>query len=141
MGFENRPATPDELRAMERLVEEALDAGAIGLSVGLEYPPGNLATREELVALCRVVSRHDGLYAIHVRNQDHGYLAAVAEAIDVAEQSGARLQISHIPPHRDTTPPGAAETAVAMVRAAHSRGVDVTFDVHPYLWGLTFPTA
>ena len=141
MGFDNRPATPDELRKMERLVEEAMAAGAIGLSVGLEYPPGNLASRDELVALCRVVARHGGLYAIHMRNQDHGYLAAVDEAIDIAERSGARLQISHLPPHRDTTPAGAAEAAIDLIRAARSRGVDVTFDVHPYLWGLTFPTA
>jgi N-acyl-D-aspartate/D-glutamate deacylase len=141
MGFANRPATPDELRQMEGLVDEAMASGAIGLSVGLEYPPGNLASRDELVALCRVVARRGGIYAIHMRNQDAGYLDAVAEAIEVAERSGARLQISHLPPHRDTTPPGAAESALGLVRGAQGRGVEVTFDVHPYLWGLTFPTA
>src|SRR6266545_625915 len=85
MGFANRAATPDELRQMEGLVDEAMVSGAIGLSVGLEYPPGNLASRDELVALCRVVARHDGIYAIHMRNQDAGYLEAVAESIEVAE--------------------------------------------------------
>src|SRR5262245_9639357 len=82
IGFADRPATPDELGRMERLVEEAMASGAIGLSVGLEYPPGNLASRDELVALCRVVARRGGVYAIHMRNQDAGYLDAVAEAIE-----------------------------------------------------------
>jgi N-acyl-D-aspartate/D-glutamate deacylase len=141
LGMTNRPPDAAELAAMVRLLEEALDAGAVGLSVGLEYPPGNIAARDEILALCRVVARHGRLFAIHMRNQDAGYLDAVAEALDVAERSGAGLQISHLPPHTDTTPPGAARSAIALLRAAQSRGVDVSFDVHPYLWGLTFPTA
>ena len=141
MGFADRTATADELARMEQLVEEAMASGAIGLSAGLEYPPGNLASRDELVALCRVVARHGGLFAVHMRNQDAGYLGAVAEAIEIAERSGARLQISHLPPHRDTAPPGAAESAIGLIRPAQARGVEISFDVHPYLWGLTFPTA
>jgi N-acyl-D-amino-acid deacylase len=141
LGFENRPPTPAELATMETLVEEAMEAGAIGLSIGLEYPPGNIASRDELVALCRVVARRGGLYAIHMRNQDGGYFDAIREALDITEQSGARLQISHLPPHHDSTPPGAAEMAIELIHDAACRGVDVNFDVHPYLWGLTFPTA
>jgi N-acyl-D-aspartate/D-glutamate deacylase len=141
LGFDDRPPTPDELTAMAGLVAEALDAGAVGLSVGLEYPPGNAAGRDEIVALCRVVARRGGLFAIHMRNQDAAYLDAVAEAIDIAERSGAPLQLSHLPPHRDTAPAGAAEAAIRLIRAASARGVSITFDVHPYLWGLTFPTA
>ena len=81
VGFAARPLTERELRRMERLLDEAMRAGAHGLSSGLVYPPGCYASTEELVALCRVVARHHGIYTSHVRGERETILDAVAEAI------------------------------------------------------------
>ena len=134
MGMAARPPSPEELRAMERLVEESLDGGAFGLSSGLEYSPGKNAAREELVALCNVVGRRGGFYATHIRNRDYAYLEAIEEALQTGAGAGVRLQISHVSP-RWGVQAGAAERALAAVEQARASGVDVGFDNHPYVFG------
>ncbi|MCF7847435.1 MAG: D-aminoacylase [Kiritimatiellales bacterium] len=95
-GYEPRGADFQELRNMFQALEKALDEGAIGLSSGLAYPPGSAVPREELVELAKVVARHGGLYTTHMRSESDRLLEAIDEAIDIAERSGARLQISHL---------------------------------------------
>ncbi|HKG26242.1 MAG TPA: amidohydrolase family protein, partial [Thermomicrobiales bacterium] len=68
LGLQDRPATPDELRQMEYLLEEGLEAGAFGFSTGLEYPSERATTEEETICLCRVVARRGGIYTTHTRN-------------------------------------------------------------------------
>ncbi|HEY6553491.1 MAG TPA: amidohydrolase family protein, partial [Vicinamibacteria bacterium] len=67
MGFENRRPTAGELDDMRRLTDEAMEAGAVGMSTGLVYPPGLYSETEELIELSRVVARHGGYYASHMR--------------------------------------------------------------------------
>jgi N-acyl-D-amino-acid deacylase len=95
-GYEPRGADFQELEEMFQTLEKALDEGAIGLSSGLIYPPGSAVPREELVELAKVVARHGGLYTTHMRSESDRLLEAIDEAIDIAESSGARLQISHL---------------------------------------------
>src|SRR5262249_56609076 len=71
MGMENRAPTPVELKAMIALLEEALDAGALGLSSGLFTAPGSYAQAEEMIALCRVVKRYNAGYFTHIRDESH----------------------------------------------------------------------
>jgi len=137
MGFDSRPPTADELVDMVGLLEESLDQGAGGLSFGLEYPPGNNAVLHEMVALCNLVARRDLFFSIHMRNQDHGYLQAIQEAIEVARRSGASLQISHIPPHAGLEA-NQGEKALELVQKARKEAIIVNFDAHPYLWNQTF---
>ena len=132
----DRPATPDEVRAMGRLLEAGLAEGAFGYSTGLEYPAEQACSREELIALCRIVAREHALYTTHTRNRDAEAVAAIAEAIEVAETTGARLQISHIIPRRGG-PPDTLAQAVGLVEGALRRGVDVAFDSHTRLFGIT----
>jgi len=134
LGLESRAAVPEETEAMTRLVEESIEAGAWGLSSGLEYVPGKNAQHEELVALCRAVHRKGGFYATHIRNRDYEYAAAIEEAIETAGAADVPLQISHIAP-RWGARPGAAEEAFRAVDRARARGVDVAFDNHPYTRG------
>ncbi|MDP9482168.1 MAG: amidohydrolase family protein, partial [Chloroflexota bacterium] len=93
-----RVATKDELKAMVRHLEEALDAGAIGLSSGLIYPPGIHAPTDELVRLATVCAGRGGLYASHIRNESDGLFVALDEAVETirAAGPGARLQVSHL---------------------------------------------
>ena len=131
-----RPSTPDEVAHMTRLLEEGLDAGAFGYSTGLEYPAERACSEDEMVALCRVVARADGLYATHERNKEVYAVEAVEEGIRVAEAAGVRLQLSHIIPRRGG-PADARERAIAAAERAYDRGVDVGFDAHTRLHGIT----
>jgi N-acyl-D-amino-acid deacylase len=126
MGLAERAPTAAELAEMEGLLESALAAGAFGLSTGLVYPPGCFAATDEIVALCRVVARHGGLYATHIRGERETILDAVAEAIDIGRAAGVPVQISHNAPKF-----GAAHDARAnlrLVEQARARGQDVTVD-------------
>ncbi len=95
-GYEPRGGTSDELQNMKKELERALDEGGIGLSSGLAYPPGSAVPREEIIELCKVVAQRGGLYTTHMRSESGELLEAIDEAIDIAERSGARLQISHL---------------------------------------------
>jgi len=95
-GYEPRGANSRELKMMLRTLEQALDDGAMGLSSGLIYPPGSAVPREEIIELAKVVARHGGTYATHMRSESDRLLEAIDEAIDIAERSGVRLQISHL---------------------------------------------
>ena len=81
LGMSDRPAGADELRAMGRALDEAMEAGAFGYSTGLEYPAEAAATPEELTALCRHAAARGGIYATHTRDRDAGAVGAVEEAL------------------------------------------------------------
>jgi N-acyl-D-amino-acid deacylase len=136
MGPEQRPAGPGELRAMERMLGEALDAGAFGLSTGLVYPPSAYATTEELVALARFMAPRRGLYCSHVRGESATVEAAIAEAIRVGEDGGVGVQIAHVKvAGREHW--GKLEAVLRLIDEARARGLDVTGDAYPYPAGST----
>ncbi len=130
-GYEPRGATPDELKQMFQTLEQALDEGAIGLSSGLAYPPGSAVPREELVELCKIVARRGGLYTTHMRSESGGLLEAIDEAVDIAEQSGVRLHISHLKASGESNW-HKLEAALEKVRRAGA-----TADRYPYTAGST----
>ena len=131
-----RPATPDETNHMARLLEAGLDAGAFGFSTGLEYPPERQASEAEIIELCRVVAGRDSLYATHERQRDVGAIAAIEEGIRAGDASGVRLQLSHIIPRRGA-PESALQQMIELVERAHDRGLNVEFDAHTRLHGIT----
>jgi len=136
VGFDERAATPGELEAMTALLDQALQEGAVGLSLGLMYPPSSYADEAELVALARVLAARDALLAVHLADYSGGLLDAVAAMIRVAEAGGCRLQISHLTAvGREHW--GAVPRALALMDAAAARGVDVAADFYPYLAGST----
>ena len=136
MGFENRPASSEELERMKRLLEEALQAGAIGLSLGLMYAPGSYTPREEVAELCSVLSRYDGLLATHIRGEGNSLLPSIEEVIWIAERSGVPLQISHLKAAGGGNW-GSVSRAMELIEDTRSRGLDVTCDVYPYTAGST----
>jgi len=126
MGVKDSPPTPDEGEAMARLLREAMDAGAIGISTGLIYPPSSYAGTDEIVALAKVVSERDGLYFTHVRGDGPGATEGIREAIEIARRAELPCQIAHM--H------GVYEDAL-IVEEAREEGVDVTYDQYPYTAG------
>ena len=136
MGFENRPASADDLRAMERRLGEALDAGAFGFSTGLVYPPSSYAETAELIALARSMQRRGGLYFSHIRGESSMLLDSIAEAIRIGEEGGVGVQVSHVKASgRENWPK--IDAALRMIEDARARGVDVAGDVYPYNAGST----
>jgi N-acyl-D-aspartate/D-glutamate deacylase len=130
-GMDDRPLTAGELARMEGLLEEALAAGAWGLSSGLFTAPGGAAPPEEIHALARVLRRHDATYASHVRDEAGGVFDAVREAIAVAEASGVHVQIAHLK-LSGVDNWGGAGRLLAEIESARRRGVPVDCDAYPY---------
>ena len=126
MGFEERPPTRAELRQMKAHVDEAMRAGAFGMSTGLVYPPGCFAATDEIVELAKVVARHGGFYASHIRGERETILDAVRECIAVGERAGCPVQISHNAPKYGATVHAA--DVQRLWEDARARGVDVTAD-------------
>jgi N-acyl-D-aspartate/D-glutamate deacylase len=134
MGMAARPPKPAELARMVGLLEEGLDAGALGLSSGLFTAPGSYAAPEEMIALCQVVRRHNGAYFTHIRDESNKVLEAVEEAIQIAEVCGVHVEIVHFKcSGLDNW--GKATRALDMIAAARERGLDVDCDSYPYTAG------
>src|SRR3989454_8707772 len=118
--------TAEETRTMRNHVDEAMRAGAFGMSTGLVYPPGCFAAMEEIVALAKVVARHRGFYASHIRGERETIVDAVRECIEIGEQAGCPVQISHNNPKYGGI--GKAKEIQALWEAARARGVEVLAD-------------
>jgi N-acyl-D-aspartate/D-glutamate deacylase len=131
VGMDNRAATAAELHAMEALLEEALEAGALGLSSGLFTAPGGFAGPEEILALAHVLRRHRAQYASHVRDEANHVFEAVREAIAVGEAAGIHVQIAHLK-LSGTDNWGGAGRLLAEIEAARQRGIRVDCDQYPY---------
>jgi N-acyl-D-amino-acid deacylase len=134
VGMDDRAPTPDEQALMERLLDEALAAGALGLSSGLFTAPGNYAAPSEMIALGRVLRRHGGGYAAHVRDEANRVFEAVREAIAVGETCGIHVQIGHLK-LSGTDNWGGAAALLDEIEAARRRGVRVDCDQYPYTAG------
>ena len=96
MGAERRPAAPAETAAMRRLLGEAVQAGALGMSTGLIYVPDMYATTEEVAAVAAGVAPYGGLYTTHMRAEGHLVFGAVREAIEICARAGVHAHISHL---------------------------------------------
>jgi N-acyl-D-amino-acid deacylase len=133
-GDAARPLDADERTGLVKAVDACLEAGAVGVSTGLMYPPAMSADRDELVAIGRAVARRDRLLAIHMRNYSDHLLEAVDEALAVARTSGCRLQVSHlaVAGRRNW---GAVPRALERIERARDEGVDVGVDIYPYIAG------
>jgi N-acyl-D-amino-acid deacylase len=133
LGPVARAATKPELKAMVRHLEAALDAGAIGLSSGLIYPPGIHAPTDELVRLATVCAGRRGLYASHIRNESDGLFTALDEAVETirAAGPGARLQVSHLKAGSRSTW-GRGSEAVERLERARAEGLEIGSDQYPY---------
>jgi N-acyl-D-amino-acid deacylase len=137
VGVGPRPAAEDEILQMTAYLEEALDAGALGLSTGLEYSAGRYADTGELVELAKVVGHHGGWYSSHIRNRDAGLLGSVNEFLEIVRVGGCAGQVSHLNVRHDTGAPlGAWREAVELTARARQAGLDVEADATPFREGL-----
>jgi len=131
----SRPATADEVAAMCALLEQCMVQGAIGMSSGLFYAEAMPAPAAEVTALARVVARHGGIYATHMRSEMAEILEAMHEASDCAFEAGVPLVISH---HKCAGPDnwGRTRETLPLIDTLAKRQ-DIAMDVYPYVAGST----
>jgi N-acyl-D-amino-acid deacylase len=136
LGWDDVPADRYALADMRAMLREAMEAGALGISSGLDYPPGSYATTDELAALTAEAAREGGFYHTHVRYPlGDRYLDPFREAIEIGRRGQGPVHITHFY-HRQTHP-GGPEQLLALVEDARAGGLDVTFDTYPYEWAST----
>ena len=132
IGKNDVQPTEDQLELMKTALEKSMDMGSLGLSTGLEYSPGSYAETEELIELCKVVTKNNGVYSTHMRNEDDRVEEAIKEALDISRNSKASLQISHLkaanPANWDKV-----ENVLKMIEDAYDSGLPVAADRYPYV--------
>lgn len=121
------PATPEQLRRMEYLVEAAFEAGACGLSLGLAYSPGS--SQAEIYNLSRLAARYGRVVAVDTRMYTKNDMYSLVEVLNIARQTGARIQISHLVYQYGN---GMVEEALAVIDRARADGLDIRFDSGMY---------
>jgi N-acyl-D-amino-acid deacylase len=130
-GREMGAPTPDELATMRRVMAEAMEDGAFGVSYALIYPPDTFASTEELIEVATVAGQYGGLYITHMRSEGTHLLEAIDEAVEVGRRARLPVEIYHLKASgKDNWQkmPG----AIARIQAARDAGVDVTADMYPY---------
>ncbi len=129
MGLDPRPATEDEVKAMQKLVREGMDAGAVGLSTGLDYIPSLYADAREIAALCEPIVAENGVYVTHMRGYGPNAVVGMREVYEIARSSGVPAHVSHYN--------GPADLLLPLIDEGRTLGLDLTYDTYPYLAGST----
>jgi N-acyl-D-aspartate/D-glutamate deacylase len=131
----NDPTTPAEVRQMQDRLQHEIDAGALGIGMGIQYAPG--ASRDEDLQIFRVAARNHAPVFTHIRSSGHldpGSIEAVSEVIADAAITGAPLHIVHI----NSSCMKDAPECLEMIAGVRARGLDVTTEAYPYTAGLTY---
>ncbi len=134
VGYEPRPATAHEQQRMERLLQESLEQGALGLSSGLCYPPGCFAGTAELAGLCRHLK--DRPYCTHMRNEGRRLLQSLEEALSICRRGRAPLHVSHVKTFGRSNW-WKIDALERRLFEARRSGMDVTADRYPYTAAMT----
>ena len=131
MDMDNRAPTPQELELMKEHIQNAMDAGAFGISTGLKYLPGAFSTVQEVIDLSRVASANGGIYTSHLREEGLGLIDGVQEAIVIGREADIPIVLTH---HKAIGMPvwGKSVITLAMVDSARKLGIDVMMDQYPY---------
>ena len=131
IGEEDRPPTDAELERMKGMVREAMEAGAIGVSTALIYPPATYATTDEITALAKVAGEYGGRYYTHMRNEGDHLLEAIDEAVAIGRQAHTPVHIFHLKAAGRGNWPK-MQLALARINAARAEGLEVAADIYPY---------
>lgn len=131
VGRENRPATPEELRRMEALVDQAMREGALGVSSSLQYIPNIYSQTSELVALAKVAAGYGGAYFTHQRSESGRLSASLDEVFTIARDAKIRTQIWHL---KTAYKPnfGRMPEILKSIEDARARGIDVAANQYPW---------
>ena len=132
IGDKDRQATPAELDRMRGYVREAMEAGAIGVSTSLIYPPAIYASEAEIAELTKVAGAYGGRYFTHMRNEGDRLLEAIDEALRIGKAAGTPVHIYHLKTAGQANW-GKMDQALAKIKAARVADQQVAVDVYPYI--------
>jgi N-acyl-D-amino-acid deacylase len=131
VGFDDRPARPDELECMRKLTEQAMQDGALGVYSALMYSPDRFNRTEELIEMAKVAARHGGVYQSHIRSESDAVDAALEEVFRIAREARIPAQITHFKvTYKQNW--GRMPAILEKIEAARKSGLDVTADLYPY---------
>jgi N-acyl-D-amino-acid deacylase len=136
LGWDDRDPTPDELRAMQADVKQAMEEGALGVSSALIYAPGTYAKTPELLALVQAAAPYGGMYISHMRSEGDRLEQAVDELIAIARDAGVRAEIFHLKAAGEANWPKMARV-LARIDSVRATGLEITADLYPYTAGST----
>jgi len=128
-----RKSTPAEIDSMVVMLKKDMEAGAFGLSTGLEYDPGIYSTKDEVLRLSQVLPDYHGRYISHMRSEDRYFWDALQEIITIGKDIKIPVQISHFKlAMRGLW--GKADSTLQLLESARKQGIDVTADLYPYTY-------
>jgi N-acyl-D-amino-acid deacylase len=131
VGYQDRAATPSELKRMQGLVADAMRQGAVGVSSSLEYAPAPYASTEELIALARTAADFGGIYATHMRSEQEAIMASLEETIRIGREAHISVEIWHLKAG-GVSNFGLMPEIVARIERARAAGVDIAADTYAY---------
>ncbi len=133
LGRETRYPTDEELETMKRMVREAMEQGAFGITTGRPYVPGCYASIREIVELCKVAGEYDGVHSSHIQDQWSNVDWASKEIVEISRRADIRGQIAHQKVVGKENW-GRADEVLAIMEGAQAAGIDVMADVYPFTY-------
>ena len=131
VGYDNRPATEEEMEKMRNHVKNSMEEGAMGIGSSLIYAPGDYASTEELIELCKVASSYDGMYISHMRNEDNSVMSALEELITISKEADIPAEIYHLKSSREANW-DKLDKIIERVEQVRSEGLEITADIYTY---------
>ncbi len=130
-----KPATTEQIQEMRKLVVEAMEAGAIGVSTGLFYEPAVAAPTEEVIEICRPLKEYNGLYCTHMRDEADGIMDSLKETFRIGREVDVPVVISH---HKlvGTKNHGRSDETLEFIRQSMAKQ-PICLDCYPYTAGST----
>ncbi|MSP69991.1 MAG: amidohydrolase [Bacteroidetes bacterium] len=134
IGNSKIKATPEQVNAMQELLQKELDSGVFGLSTGLFYSPGSYADTQEVIDLALVVAKNGGIYDTHLRDESSysiGLIPSIQEAIEIGRQAKLPIHISHIK-CLGVDVWNESDAIIKLIEKSRSEGIDITANQYPY---------
>src|SRR5690349_12922363 len=136
IGLEDKPPTPAQLDQMRELVRREMEAGALGITTALIYPPAFFAKTGELIELCKVAAKYKGKYTAHIRSEGAQLIEAVQETIRISREAGLPAEIYHLKASGEANW-SKMDQVIKMIDDARKQGVKITADMYTYPAGGT----
>ena len=136
IGLEDKPPTPAQLDQMRELVRRDMEAGALGITTALIYPPAFFAKTDELIELCKVAAKYKGKYTAHMRSEGGQLIEAVQETIRISREAGLPAEIYHLKASGEANW-SKMDQVIKMIEDARIKGVKITADMYTYPAGGT----
>jgi len=136
IGLEDKPPTTEQLDKMCDLVRQEMEAGALGVTTALIYPPATFARTDELIELSKVAAKYKGRYIAHIRSEANQLTEAVEETIRISREAGLPAEIYHLKASGQENWPK-LDRVIAMIEEARRQGLKITADMYTYTAGAT----